>query len=322
MKHIVLTFGAGRRPLEAALRPHVLLAATTGVAASAIEGSTLHSLLFIEVQHGREGVFGGLMGDKMSSLQNLFQEVKLLICDEYSMASNILLLKMHQRLCEIKQNSELFGGVNVLLFGDILQACLALFHISIGSAAACQGALLLQNRAETPPYEHFRWCQPRFEHLERQLRLRVSFEHQCRALYRELVQNMRQRGDSAYAKLLDLVRIGSPDAQSLDALCQCMISERLNRGESVNAVVISYNCVAPHVYGQFPRPSDMEEAVQYYLNLRRSDEKTVALFGRNVDTDYFNERVVQLLSPEVIELQAQESQPMYLLQKYLFCLGC
>lgn len=150
VNHIALVFGKDRTTLEASLRPHVLLAATTGVAAAAIEGSTVHSLLFIEVQHGPEGVFGGLLGDKMSCMQNLFEKVKLVIVDEFSMGSNVLLLKIHLRICEIKQNQNLFGGVSILIFGDILQARHKIAPYSFVSATAREVSVLLQNRL-TPP---------------------------------------------------------------------------------------------------------------------------------------------------------------------------
>jgi len=111
------SLGAGRTEIEMSLRPLVLIAATTGFAAMAISGSTLHSLLAIEVQHGREGGFASLGGMRLSPLQNLFEKVKLLIVDEVlrqvlsdavqiSMASNILLLKINQRLREIKESQK------------------------------------------------------------------------------------------------------------------------------------------------------------------------------------------------------------------------
>jgi len=103
---ILNTFGAGRSETEMSLRPLVLVAATTGFAAMAITGSTLHSLLAIEVQHGREAAFASLGGGRLTPLQNLFQCCRLLVIDEISMMSNILLIKLNQRLREIKESDK------------------------------------------------------------------------------------------------------------------------------------------------------------------------------------------------------------------------
>lgn len=125
---------------------------------------------------------------------------------------------------------------------------------------------------------------------------------------------MRQRGDVGYATLLDLIRVGSPNDEAIDMLCQRMISDQLNKG--ICPPISTSVCSGHHVYGQYPKPLEMEEAVQYFLRLRLNDDKVIALFARNADVDLFNERVVQLLSSEIIEFQAEESEPVFLLQKY------
>lgn len=37
------------------------------------------------------------------------------------MFSNVRLAQMHLRLTEIFQNDQLFGGINIIFFGDLLQ---------------------------------------------------------------------------------------------------------------------------------------------------------------------------------------------------------
>jgi hypothetical protein len=81
----------------------VLLAAPTGLAACAIRGRTLHSLLRMDVQHGSEGSFKSLSDIALSELKQVFRNVRLLIIDEISMVSNVFMAKLHRRLCEIKQ---------------------------------------------------------------------------------------------------------------------------------------------------------------------------------------------------------------------------
>jgi hypothetical protein len=79
----------------------VALAAPTGKAAVHIQGSTLHSLLKIEVQQGTIGLYHALKPKFLSDLKSAFENVRLVVIDEYSMVSNVLLMKVHLRLCEI-----------------------------------------------------------------------------------------------------------------------------------------------------------------------------------------------------------------------------
>ena len=105
--------------------PAVLLSAPTGIAALAINGNTIHSLLGIEVvqaDHRSEEPFEELQGKKFDELKLLFSNVKLIIVDEVSMVSNIMLSKIHRRLGEIGGKPTMpFGGYNIMFLGDLLQ---------------------------------------------------------------------------------------------------------------------------------------------------------------------------------------------------------
>lgn len=85
-------------PETRATKPAVLLAAPTGLAAVQIRGSTIHSLLAIEVQHGRDSAMRQLRPMRLAALRAQFANVRLLIIDELSMISATVLLKMHLRL--------------------------------------------------------------------------------------------------------------------------------------------------------------------------------------------------------------------------------
>ena len=64
------------------------------------------------------------LGDKMrSKLRNKLSEVGVVIIDEISMVSNLLLLYIHQRLTEVFGCSEdlPFAGISVIVFGDFYQ---------------------------------------------------------------------------------------------------------------------------------------------------------------------------------------------------------
>ena len=77
-----------------------MLIAPTGVAAVNIHGSTVHSELGVPV--GRYGRCLPKLSDKMrSSLRNRLSELFVIVIDEISMVSNLLLLYINQRLIEI-----------------------------------------------------------------------------------------------------------------------------------------------------------------------------------------------------------------------------
>lgn len=104
-----------------ATKPAVILAAPTGIAAIQIKGATIHSVFSLEVQHGRDVAMKPMKGIILNTKRNLFENVKLVIIDEISMCSNIMLTKIHKRLTEIYSNQSLFGNLNILVLGDLLQ---------------------------------------------------------------------------------------------------------------------------------------------------------------------------------------------------------
>ena len=64
-------------------------------------------------------ILGGIFYTNiLIQLNHLFNYV---IADELSMFSNIRTAQMHLRLQEIFGNEKLFGGLNIVLFGDLLQ---------------------------------------------------------------------------------------------------------------------------------------------------------------------------------------------------------
>ena len=99
-----------------------MLLASTGVAAINIEGITIHSGLGKPIGHHGNNV--PRLSDKMrSKLRNKLPEVGVIIIDEISMVSNILLLYIHQRLVMMLGCSRdiPFAGISIIVFGDIYQ---------------------------------------------------------------------------------------------------------------------------------------------------------------------------------------------------------
>ncbi|CAG7824817.1 unnamed protein product [Allacma fusca] len=65
--------------------------------------------------------YTSLKGKNLATLRRNYQNLKLIVVDEISMISYEILRVIHLRLCEIFQNSNPFGGILVLLVGDLLQ---------------------------------------------------------------------------------------------------------------------------------------------------------------------------------------------------------
>jgi ATP-dependent exoDNAse (exonuclease V) alpha subunit len=90
------------------------LASYTGVASRHIHGMTLHSSRSLNKVNKRS-TKGKL------DLIAMWRNVDYLIIDEVSMIGCRLMLQIHEALCEAKENTELFGGINVIFVGDFAQ---------------------------------------------------------------------------------------------------------------------------------------------------------------------------------------------------------
>ncbi|KAF5827585.1 P-loop containing nucleoside triphosphate hydrolase protein [Dunaliella salina] len=105
----------------------VRLAAPTGVAASNIGGSTLHSLLNLPVEDQRAGRaaaninYRALTGQKPQVLQANLAGLRYLIIDEISMVSHGTLAHVSRRLGEAMGNSQVYGGISLIFVGDFFQ---------------------------------------------------------------------------------------------------------------------------------------------------------------------------------------------------------
>jgi ATP-dependent DNA helicase PIF1 len=124
------TAGSGKsfviKKLRSILGTSLEVSATTGAAGVLIGGATLHSLLKLPVRSKHKKP---LAGNALRKLQNnwksksLFQQTsnQFLIVDEISMLGKNALYWVDQRLRQATCVNELFGGVNVLFFGDFAQ---------------------------------------------------------------------------------------------------------------------------------------------------------------------------------------------------------
>ena len=103
-------------------KPKVLLFAPTGVAAININETAINSGLSIP-PYVNGYTLPRLSDSERGRLRNLYSEVLVVLTDEMSMVSNICLLHIHERLCEICDCSESqpLANLSILVVSDLLQ---------------------------------------------------------------------------------------------------------------------------------------------------------------------------------------------------------
>ncbi|XP_054287868.1 uncharacterized protein LOC129003595 [Macrosteles quadrilineatus] len=101
------------------------ISAPTGLSAYNINGSTIYKVFQLPVEHGKTPKYKALTDDVLKMLRSNLKDVVLFIIDEVSMVSNLTLMYINLRLCEIfntsDQSNGWFGKKHILLFGDLLQ---------------------------------------------------------------------------------------------------------------------------------------------------------------------------------------------------------
>ena len=103
-------------------KPKVLILSPTGVAAININGTTINSELSIP-PYLNGYTLPRLSDSERGRLKNLYSEVLVVLIDQISMVSNICLLYINKRLCEIFgcSKSQPFANLSIPVVGDLLQ---------------------------------------------------------------------------------------------------------------------------------------------------------------------------------------------------------
>ncbi|MBA3679103.1 AAA family ATPase [Candidatus Saccharibacteria bacterium] len=96
----------------------VAVTATTGLAASHLGGTTIHSFMGIGIA---DRLWPGLIGKMPASRKDSLKNTDLLIIDEISMLHHFRLDMVDQLLQQIREDSSSFGGMQVVLCGDFFQ---------------------------------------------------------------------------------------------------------------------------------------------------------------------------------------------------------
>ena len=96
----------------------ILLCAPTGKAAYNINGVTLHNAFHIQPNMGSNQT---LSFDVLNTLRMKYRNLTVIMIDEISMVGNEMFSLLESRLKKIKENKQAFGGVSVIVIGDLLQ---------------------------------------------------------------------------------------------------------------------------------------------------------------------------------------------------------
>ncbi|XP_065370889.1 uncharacterized protein LOC135963037 [Calliphora vicina] len=98
----------------------VLLCAPTGKAAFGIGGATLHAMFSLPINQF-SGEIRPLSNNVVNSLIAKFMDLKIIIIDEISMVGAKMLGYLDARLKQIFKSTAAFGGISILVFGDLKQ---------------------------------------------------------------------------------------------------------------------------------------------------------------------------------------------------------
>ena len=99
----------------------IMTTATTGKAAMLISGATIYNAKKgLKLPVGRSK-YTDLKGKVLQELQKLTKDLKVLFIDEYSMLPQKCLYYIDLRLKQLKQSDRAFGGVVIVMIGDLSQ---------------------------------------------------------------------------------------------------------------------------------------------------------------------------------------------------------
>ena len=202
--HVMLSGGAGVgksvviRALHEALQRYycskagenpndvrVVLCAPTGKAAYNIGGKTIHAAFRIPANQSIKPT--RLDSEQLNTFQMMYRNLSVVIIDEVSMVGCRLFNVINDRLKQFKGNTELFGGVHMILVGDLFQLKPVLDAWIFNNLPNDYGPLATNL-------------------------FRDNFT------MHELTEIMRQKEDKRFAQLLNRLREGCQTTEDLDLL--------------------------------------------------------------------------------------------------------
>ena len=172
-------------PNQMISQPSVLVTASTGKAATCVNGTTLHSAFHLPIKNAYNQFGYVKPSDKtLHEMRNKYKYLKVLLIDEISMTGRDTFKYLDLTLQYIMQNSLQFGGVSLMVIGDLLQL-----------PPVKQPGIFMNVRKGT--YEAFH------ESLWKKFELH------------ELTEIVRQSSDPEFAKMLSRIREGKQNYDDL-----------------------------------------------------------------------------------------------------------
>ena len=191
----------------------VLLTAPTGKAAFNIQGGTLHSTFLIPANQKLE--YKQLDQSRLNTVRSKLRHVKLVIIDKISMVGANMFNFINQRLQDIMGNSLPFGGINLLLVGDLFQL---------------------------RPVKD-KWI---FQHGSTPYAPLAPVLWESLVTMFELTRVMRQSEDQLFASALNRIREGNQTAADIDIIKSRMVSEAVRIPADVLHLFTKHDLVDHH----------------------------------------------------------------------------
>lgn len=158
--------------------PSIAITASTGKAACNINGTTVHSAFKLPRHGPNQRPKEKLKGKELQDLQRKYKNLKVLIIDEISMVGKLTFRDLNKFLRQIKNSNQDFGGVSVLLVGDLFQL------------PPVKQSTIFQNPSLTDAWFLFQ--------------------------LHELTEIVRQNGDPNFAALLNRLREGNQTPEDIE----------------------------------------------------------------------------------------------------------
>lgn len=218
---------------------NVAVLAPTGIAALNVGGQTIHSFFKFPIEVLSPDIVHGLSHDE--EIIELFENLDLLIIDEVSMvradlfsAIDILLQKYRASLFE-ESGMTAFGGVQVVLFGDL-----------------CQIAPVLTPKERDSYFEFFS--------------NRFFFANECyrngNFQYFQLQEIFRQKNDVTFTNILNKIRSDNLDSEGLN-LINARLTENINKD---NVTLVSTNLLVSQINAQ--RLAELSSEAKSYAGIK------------------------------------------------------
>lgn len=158
--------------------PSIAITASTGKAACNINGTTVHSAFKLPRHGPNQRPKEKFKGKELQDLQRKYKNLKVLIIDEISMVGKLTFRDLNKFLRQIKNSNQDFGGVSVLLVGDLFQL------------PPVKQSTIFQNPSLTDAWFLFQ--------------------------LHELTEIVRQNGDPNFAALLNRLREGNQTPEDIE----------------------------------------------------------------------------------------------------------